>query len=287
MRYFIAVAEELHFGRAALRLHIGQPPLSQQLRRLEIDLGVALLRRTKRKVELTAAGSAFLEEARAVLAQATRARDVAVRAARGEVGALSIGFVPTCDGRLLSRTIEALRRSAPALRIQITSLNTAAQATALIAGTLDAGFVRLPLSDPLLEVQVIQRERVWVSMPERHRLAAQAEVSLAEVAAEPLVLFPRTIAPGYYDALLDMFAHCGLRPVVVQEAEQVQAILTIVAAGLGLSIHPEATTAIGFPGIVYRRLHAALTVDTALAWRRDRRADGLPLLLEAVGPLLG
>ena len=287
MRYFIAVAEELHFGRAALRLHIGQPPLSQQLRRLELDLGVQLFRRTKRKVELTAAGAAFLDEAAAVLAQAARARNAAIRAAKGEIGELAIGFVPTCDGRLLSRVIATLREMAPGLRVRIESLSTAAQATALITGTLDAGFVRLPLSDPLLKVELVQSERLWVSMPDEHRLARKAELVLEDLAGEKLVLFPRMIAPGYYDALLDMVAHRGLRLPVVQHAEQVQAILTIVSAGLGLSLHPEATTVLTYPGITYRPLDVALTADTALAWRSDRGADGLPQLLEAVRSVTG
>jgi DNA-binding transcriptional LysR family regulator len=276
------VAEELHFGRAALRLHIGQPPLSQQLRRLELDLGVQLFRRTKRKVELTAAGAAFLDGANAVLAQAARARSAAIRAANGEIGELVIGFVPTCDGRLLSRVIARLRDVAPQLRVRIESLSTSAQATALITGALDAGFVRLPLADPLLMVEPVQREGLWVSMPDQHRLAAKAVLVLDDLAGENLVLFPRMIAPGYYDALLDLMARRRLRLPVSQHAEQVQAILTIVSAGLGLSVHPEATTVLAYPGITYRRLDEAFTADTGLAWRRDRSADGLTQLLNVV-----
>lgn len=272
-RQFLAVAETLHFGRAAQALHMTQPPLTQAIQLLERRLGVLLFERTRRSVALTPAGAALLEPARQLLQQAAalpgRARD----AARGEVGRIRLGFVSTIAFGPLPLWLRAFRQAQPGITIDLREATGDVQLEAFAQQELDAGFVlhapgiALP---PTLQRLSLGVEPLLLALPEStpKRLAAAA------LLREPLVIFPRAIAPSLYDAVLAFYHRHGVTPVIAQEAIQMQTIVNLVSAGLGLALVPQAMRSLQRPGIVYRALPAALAdgaprAETSLVWRPD------------------
>jgi DNA-binding transcriptional LysR family regulator len=259
LRYFIALAEELHFGRAAERLGISQPPLSQQIARLEKELGVSLLRRTSRSVALTAGGQAFLEEARRTLAQAQHAVHVARGAERGEVGELRVGFVPACGA--IPRGVRRFTRQYPAVRLTLRNLTTADQLEQLASGKLHVGFVHLPIDARGLIVELVQQDSVLAAVPERHPLAGQPAVSLRSFAGEPFISFPRGAAPGLHDYMITSFREAGVTARVAHETDSILARLRMVGAGLGLSLIPSYAERLPRPGVVLRPLKPAKLVS--------------------------
>ena len=270
LRYYVAVAEELHFGRAAARLGIAQPPLSQQIRRLEDELGVLLLRRTRRRVELTEAGRVFLEEARRTLAQAEQAMRAAQRAQRGEIGRLDIGYVGSAAYDALPEALRAFRDRFPDVELGLHELSTAQQAQALHERRLDVGFLRPPLYDAALVHEVIVREPLVVALPATHPLASQRRIPLRALATEPFILYPRSVAPGPYDQLMSLCRAAGFSPRVTQEAVEMQTIAGLVAAGIGVALVVATVQDLRSGGVVYRALaDAAPTMDLALAWCAD------------------
>lgn len=276
LRYFVAVAEELHFGRAAARLLMAQPPLSQQIRQLEDELGVALFARTRRRVELTQAGEVFLAEARLVLAAADQAVRSVRRAGRGEIGRLAVGFTGSAIYGVLPLIFRVYRERFPDVNLVLQELPTADQVQALHAGRIQAGFLRLPLADDTLRIETILHEPIIVALPASHPLAAAAVVPLAALRAEPLVLIPRHVSPGLHDQILSACRGAGFSPHVRQEANQMQTIVGLVAAGLGLSLVPAAVQNLQTPGVVYRPLDTpGPRLDLGLAWRHD---DPSPVL---------
>jgi DNA-binding transcriptional LysR family regulator len=282
LRYFLAVAEELHFSRAAGRLHMAQPPLSQQIRQLERELGVVLFNRTKRHVELTAAGHAFLEEARRVLAQSERAVRAAQRAARGEIGQLTIGFVPSADLDILPRVLRAWNARFPHVEIELHSLLPIAQIEALREGRIHIGFVRLPVDEGGLVVERIQREPLLAALPHRHRLARSPLVRLADLANDTLILFPRDIAPGYYDAFISACRRAGFTPRVLHPGSM-QTNLGLVSAGLGVSLLPASIRNLRRTGVVYRPLAPPVPqVEMAAAYSPEERSAVLPAFLQVL-----
>lgn len=269
LRYFVAVAEELHFGRAAARLNIAQPPLSQQIRRLEEMLQVPLFRRTRRRVELTDAGRAFLEGAREALRQVEAAVHRARRADAGEIGHLALGFVGSAAVSVLPDLVRRLRSRFPGVKLALVEQTTAQQVEALLAGRLQAGLVRPPLVARGLEVRTVAREPLVVALPAGHPLAAGRDVPLPSLAGEPFVLFPREQGPGLHDLVLAACAEAGFSPAVVQEATQMQTIVGLVAAGLGVALVPGSVRRYRQRGVVFRPLRGPVpTVDLAVAWRR-------------------
>jgi DNA-binding transcriptional LysR family regulator len=269
LRYFIAVAEELHFGRAAQRLHIAQPPLSQQIRRLEDDLGVGLLHRTNRRVELTDAGRAFLVEARLTLAQADRATQVASRAARGEVGRLIIGHMASAELNVFPRLLPVLRRRYPAIELEFQLLGASEQLRLLRDGAIHVGFVRLPADDRTLTVRPIVREPLVVVLPERHPLARRRSVTLRALRGERFVLFPRRHAPGYYDTLIAICRQAGAEPMIVHDTDRLHTTLSLVATGRGVSLMPKCVAGLGGIGVVYRPLRPRVA-DTVMGLAYNR-----------------
>jgi len=210
LRYFVAVAEELHFRRAAERLHISQPPLSQQIRALEDELGFALLIRTRRRVELTPAGEAFLRDARALLGELDGAVATARRIDAGQTGRLRIGFVGSALLSIVPGTVERFRASRPGVAIELRERSTVDQLRAVSAGVIDVGLVRPPIDDESgLRAEIVLRERTVAALPTAHPLAALARVPLRRLAVEPLVLFPREQAPGFHDLLIEALAAAG------------------------------------------------------------------------------
>ncbi len=258
LRYFVAVAEELHFRRAAERMHISQPPLSQQIRALEDELGFALLVRTRRRVALTPAGDAFLRDARALLGELEGAVATARRIDAGQTGRLRINFVGSALFSILPGTVERFRRSRPAIELELHERATVDQLRAVRSGLADVGLVRPPIEDDAgLRVQTVLRERTVAALPAGHPLAGLTRVPLRRLAAEPLVLFPRDQAPGFHDLLIDALAGAGIAPRVIQYAPEMLTIIGLVAAGTGVSLVPESVQRLGLDGVTYRAVAGA------------------------------
>ena len=271
MRYFMAVAERLHFGRAAQSLHISQPPLSRAILALEQRLGVALLARSRRRVELTAEGAHFLEEARRITAQLERSVQELRGMAAGEQGRLRIGFVSLADYGVLPGLLKGFKAARPAVALALREMLSPEQAAALAAGELDFGLLLPPVDgEAALEHLVVQRERFLVALPSRHRLAREAgRLAVSELAGEPFVMVPRDIAPGLYDMVRGLAARAGIPLNVAQEAIQMQTVVSLVSSGLGVAIVPASVSNLGRRGVAYRELadrHPRL--DLWLAWRR-------------------
>jgi DNA-binding transcriptional LysR family regulator len=276
LRYFIALAEELHFGRAAQRLAITQPPLSLALRALEEELGVVLVARTRRRVALTHAGTTFLAEARAVLARTVDAALLAQAAARGEVGRLRIGFMTASVFTLLPPVLREFAARRPGVRLELRELTLPQQIAALRAGDIDAGFVRPPVADADLDSEALLAEPLRVALPSGHRLAAARRIRCARLATEPFVMFQR--APGLvlHDLVLGFCLQQGFVPRVAQEASQTHAVVGLVSAGIGVALVPASAEKLRLRGVEFRPLaEKSPAVGTSLAWRR---ADASPVL---------
>ena len=276
LRYFVAVAEELHFRRAAARLHISQPPLSQQIARLEEELGCRLLSRTRRRVELTAAGEAFLRDARSMLDELDVAVATVRRIGTGQAGLLRVNFVGSALLSIVPGIIQSFRRGRPDVEIELRERSTLEQLRALAGGLLDVGLVRPPIdADEALVAEVVMRERTVAAIPSEHALAKRTRISLRSLAAEPLVLFPREQAPGFHDLLTGRLAATGRSPHVVQYAPEMTTIIGLVAAGIGLSPVPASVAELGLEGVTYRPLTGA--PDTELL-AVTRAGDESPLV---------
>lgn len=289
LRYFAAVVEELHFGRAAERLRMAQPPLSQHILNLEKEIGVKLFERTKRRVELTEAGRVFLDEARLILQHAEQAMRAAQRASRGEVGRLRIGFVMSATCSLLPPALQTFRTRYPAVELALEETTTESGLEALRERKIRACLLRLPVnSDRTINVEPALRERLVLALPAGHRLSHQSPVSLRALAGEPFVLFPRSQGQSFYDRIVSLCHKAGFSPRVAQEATQMQTILSLVAAGIGVALIPETVQSLRGEGVVYQPLRER-TPETglALAWRRDDAAPVLTNFLNVVGEEAG
>jgi DNA-binding transcriptional LysR family regulator len=289
LRSFVAVAEERHFGRAAERLHIAQPPLSQQIRRLEAELGVTLLHRTTRSVELAPAGEVLLVRAREILAAVDGATEDARRAARGEFGRLAVGFTGSATYALLPQLAAALRSGLPGVVLDLRGeLLTPAQVTGLLDGTLDLGLLRPPVRERALEVEVLRREPLVAVLPQTHRLAAAKAVPLEQLEAEPFVTYPSHFRSVVHDAVEETCAAHGFRPRVALEVSETATLVSFVAAGLGVSLVPQSVSHMTVEGAVYRPLaREAAEVELAVAWRRDDETPVLGRALAVVRRALG
>jgi DNA-binding transcriptional LysR family regulator len=269
LRFFIAVAEELHFTRAATRLRVAQPHLSQEIRRLEDELGVALLVRDRRHVELTAAGRAFLAEARIVLAASAGAARAAQRAARGEIGQVRIGFASSAGFGLLPDAVRRFRQQWPGVELSLQELNSNEQVDMLRSGRLDVGLFHPPeVSEPGLAFEVLIHDPLIVAMPEGHRLASRARIPIAALAAEPWILFPRHVASRLFDEIHRACAEAGFIPRAAQEAVKLSTIISLIASGLGIGLVPMPLARLRLWRTVCRPLAApGPQVPLALGWR--------------------
>jgi DNA-binding transcriptional LysR family regulator len=271
LRYFVAVAERLHFGRAAEALHISQPPLSRAIRALEDELGVALFIRTRRRVELTPQGTRLLEEARRVTGHLERTVHELRAMAAGGHARLRIGFVSLADYGVLPGLLKAYKSAQPGVRLALREMLSPDQAAALAAGELDFGLLLPPVTGAArLEHLVVQRERFVLALPAKHRLAAgKGKLALASLAGEPFVTIPRQIAPRLYDIVAQLAAQAGMALNIAQEAIQMQTVVSLVSNKLGAAIVPASVANLGRRGVAYRELadrHPRL--DLWLAWRR-------------------
>ncbi len=283
LRYAVALADELHFARAAARLHIAQPPLSQQIKALEEELGVRLFDRTSRRVGLTDAGAAFIAEARRTLASAEHAIEAARRAARAETGRLAIGYVSSASYELLPAVLRAFRRRAPDVLLVLEEMNSSEQSRGVLAGTLDLGFVRRPPpTDRRLAGTVVWREPIVVAVPRDHPLAAPRAIRLRQLAVEPFVIFPARPRPSWADVALDLCRGAGFEPRVVQEAVEMVSALSLVAAGIGVALVPGAVRAVRRPGVVFRPLTPAPWSELMLVRRNEPPTALIARFLEVV-----
>jgi DNA-binding transcriptional LysR family regulator len=269
LRYFVAVAEELHFGRAAERLHMAQPPLSQQIRQLETEIGFDLFRRTKRSVQLTEAGQLFLDQVRVIFAQVDRAIQIGRQASRGELGQMVVGFVGSAAYNVLPPILQAMRTQVPGVVVELRELTTVQQLQWVAEGNIDVGFVRPPVDLPGIESEVIFQESLMVALPECHPLCQGKTVAVRSLLHEPFIQFPRVLAPGLYDPIISLCQQAGFSPNVVQEAIQMQTIVSLVAAEMGVAIVPASLQNLQRKGVVYKSL-AEVTplVAIALVWRQ-------------------
>ncbi|RQR64324.1 LysR family transcriptional regulator [Burkholderia sp. Bp9126] len=272
-RYFVTVAEERHFGRAATRLSMTQPPLSQAIRALEDALGVALFARTKRSVALTAVGAALLPDVRKLLEAADALPPLARSLARGETGSLALAFVSTADYGLLPSLLHAFGARYPRVRLQLAEATSDVQIEELVAGRIDAGLIIPPVPPrhaAELSYLPVVREPLVLAMPATASPDAPDDVPvrLADVAALPLVIFPRRLAPGFYDIITGCYGAAGETPRIGQEAIQMQTIVSLVSAGMGVALVPQSLRNLRRTGVVYRPLAGgAPVVETGLVWR--------------------
>jgi len=283
LRYFVAVAELRHFGRAAARLHMAQPPLSQQVRQLEAELGVELLRRTTRRVDLTDAGAAFLQRAREVLAAVDAASVEAQRIGAGLEGRLVVGCVGSATYSLLPSLARTLREELPAVDFSFRGeMLVPDQAAALLAGEIDLALLRPPVDHPGLVLTPLRRERLIVALPDGHRLAGRKRLRVADLRDEDFIVHPghgRSVMSGL---VLSLCREAGFEPRVRQEVGETSTLVTFVAAGLGVALVPEPVAALGVAGATYRPLVGGGQVELSAA---TRAGDDAPVLARALAIL--
>ncbi|MDF5730756.1 MAG: LysR family transcriptional regulator [Rhizonema sp. PD38] len=283
LRYFVTLAEELHFGRAAERLHIAQPPLSQQIRQLEIELGFYLFHRTKRKVQLTEAGLVFLEEAQQILKQLEQAIQIGRQTSRGEIGQLALGFVSSAAYNVFPKILRTFRTCLPGVVLELHELTTFQQVQWLREGRIDVGFIRPPIEETGFKTETIFREPLVVALPETHPLANKLNLSLASLCSEPFILFSRINAPGLYDTLISLCQQAGFSPMVVQEAIQMQTIVSLVAAEIGVAIVPASLQHLQRTGVVYKIVQEPTPeVPLNMIWRQDDISPTVQRFIEVV-----
>ncbi|MDY7578076.1 LysR family transcriptional regulator [Herbaspirillum sp. RTI4] len=285
LRYFIAVAEEKHFGRAAVRLHMTQPPLSQTIQALEDALGTLLFTRTKRSVSLTAAGEALLPEAQRLLLQTAALPDLVRRAAGGAAGVLSLAFISSADYSILPPLLQQFRARYPQVRIELREATSDVQLDQLGEGKIDAGLLLPPLSDKIkrtLDYLPVLSEPLIAVVP-TGALPGTGPIALRQLADLPLIIFPRRIAPGFHDTIMSCFRDADVVPDIGQEAIQMQTIVGLVSAGMGMALVPQSVSNLRRPGVDYRSLRGATPlIETGLAWRRDNPSPVLRAFLDLI-----
>jgi DNA-binding transcriptional LysR family regulator len=270
LKYFIAVAEEMHFGRAAKRLHIAQPPLSQQIMNLEGELGAKLFDRSRRAIQLTDAGLYFLKEARQLLIHVEQAAETARRIFRGQAGRLSVGFVGSVVHTFLPEGLRLFRDRFPDVELGLQELNTAEQITSLHARRIDVGFLYLDAQDSLLASQTLTRAPLMAVLPKKHALAGRKALDIRDLAQQPFIANTRSSEPVVRDAFISLCHSAGFSPRIAQEAGHVQTVLGLVAAGLGVCLLPDFIKNIRRPGVRYVPLSGSPpVVKLAVVWRSD------------------
>jgi DNA-binding transcriptional LysR family regulator len=284
LRYFIAVAEELHFGRAAERVNICQPPLSQQIKNLEEELGTLLFHRKHKKISLTDAGTAFLEDAKQILKQVDSAAEKVRGITRGVVGRISLGVVLPAMDTFLPDAIRVFRLQNPMVEIQLLEMGTMAQLDALRAGHIHVGVMRLFQHNTKgLIVERIIEEPYVLAVPSEHRFASLDTVPLGSLDGEPIIFFPRRFHPALHDRIIACLSAAGCTPVVAQETTTKFTSIALVAAGLGLALVPASTRKQGRPGVVYLDISGELPmVELSLVWREETESPALRNLVGSI-----
>ena len=284
LRYFVAVAEELSFTRAAARLHTSQPSLSQQIRHLEAEVGVTLLERTRHRVALTDAGRVYLREARDVLSRVTHAAHLAHQAAEGRAGDLSVGTFPAADVKILPTLRAHLATRLPNVRLVLHSKYAVEPIAGLRQGTLDTAFLRGPLAEDDLEVVELLQERIVVVLPAHHPLARKKRIPVRLLNDLPCITMARPLAPALHDSIAALYRQARIRMHAVLDADNVLGHLNLVQGGLGFALLPDYVGAILPPGVVMKPLDwaPAPTVSIVLAWKKGHRSGAVRAFVDLV-----
>jgi DNA-binding transcriptional LysR family regulator len=283
LRYFLALTEERHFGRAAARLHIAQPPLSRQIQALEKELKCQLFIRGKHPVELTPAGSAFLKYVRRAFAELELGVVEARRAKAGESGRIVVAYPSSLATSGLTELLRFYRGRFPAMELVLREMPPQDQLDALKTHAVDVGFVRGAVFDKDLATERVRRERLVVALPSDHPLASarRTKISLATLADEPWIVFPRVRGPSFFDQFISLCREAGFSPRIVQEAPQLD-IISLVAAGFGVAVVPSSVSALGRSGVVYLEIAGSPRADLLAAWRVDETSAAVHEFLAAV-----
>ena len=283
LRYFVAVADELHFGRAAERVFVAQPTLSQQIKTFEDEVGARLFDRSRRAVALTDVGRVLLPHARRVLAEAERAEAAVRAAAEGRAGGLRVGYEAPIMRDGLADSIRVFRAEVPDASLDFWEAGSQEQTEAVREGRADVGLVLLPVDERGVEVRTLGAAPTVVVLPEGHPLAGRKTVALVELEGEPQIAWAREPSPEVYDAYLRASQAVGFVPTVVQEVRHVESLLGLVAAGVGVGTVHQARVQPGYPGVAYARLvEPELTIETGVVWRRGNESPLLARFLEAM-----
>jgi len=285
LRYFVAVAENLNFTRAAAKLHLSQPSLTRQIHNLEEEIGVLLLNRSRSQVALTEEGRAFLVDARRILALATESIQAVQRLSRGETGQLNIAYLSNFNVELLPETLRAFRRSFPHVALNLFDMTPAEQFRALEAHRIDLGFLGLrPPAAAAKELQweSIARHRTVVVLPAKHRLAQKRQVNLGELKTMFFVGMSEKTHPGFRDWLCETCRPAGFAPRILQDAELEPALMTFVAEGLGVTLAREHIKKVPHPGVAFRPLAPPVKTDYCIAWNRDNDSRALQQYIQTV-----
>ncbi|ANN69472.1 hypothetical protein BAU08_07165 [Bordetella bronchialis] len=290
LRQFIAVAEELHYGRAAQRVGIAQSPLSQAIQRLEAHVGTPLFLRNKRSVSLTPAGRVFLEEAHQWLRYERIAVERAQHAAGGEIGQLSIGFIGSAGYGFMPELIGRFRERYPQVSLRVVEMTTKDQLEQLKGRSLDVGMLRTPLPQEgaMIRTRLYQYDRLMAALPMQHPLAGRKRIALRQLAGDSFVAFSRDKVPAAHAQLISACATAGFHPRIEQECAQVASVVCLVAAGLSVALIPSNLASLIHPKVRYIPLSddtAYLRQEISLAWRRDDDNPALASFLEAARPL--
>jgi DNA-binding transcriptional LysR family regulator len=289
IQYFVAVAEEAHFGRAAERLQMAQSPLSQQIKALEAEMGVVLFQRTTRKVELTAAGERFLPRARAILASVDEAVTEAAQVADGRLGRIAIGFTGSATYDLLPSLVRVLRADLPGIELDIHGeMLTPDQVAALLDGTLDLGLLRPPVRTAEVDVHVLRREPLIAVLPEHHPLADRDRVQLSDLRDDPFITYPSRNRSVVYEAVIDACERAGFFPRTIDEVAETSTLVSFVAAGLGVALVPASVQHLRITGATYLPLAGTTReVELALATRAGETSPHVARVRARAEALIG
>lgn len=283
LRYFLAVAEDMNMTRAARRLHMSQPPLSRQIRQLEDELGVALFSREAKHLRLTEAGRFLVGQAEKLLLLADEMKEGALRVGNSQQRWLNIGFVPSNLYGFLPALLRRYRAENPEVEVELSEHMTLHQLEALKRGRIDVGFGRVLLSDAAIRSEVLFEEPLYAVLPSRHPLGAQPTVSLAALALEPFLLYPSRPRPSYADHVLSLFHSRGLAPTIAQEVNEVQTVLGLVAAGVGVSLVPRSVQKMRGEDVIYRPLsEKGVSAPVVLYHRLGDSSESLTHFLDTV-----
>ncbi|NKF24278.1 LysR substrate-binding domain-containing protein [Solimonas marina] len=286
LRCFVTVAEELHFSRAAERLHMTQPPLSRQIQLLEHAIGAALFVRNNRVVRLTPAGRTLLPEARTILRLAENASLSARRVSRGEAGVVSVGFTAAAGYEFLPGAIARWREEAPDIELRLKEMVSGQQLEALDAGRLDFGLLRPPVTRDGMRSKRVVRETLVAAFPANHPLASSESLTLKSFDRQPFVMYAPDEARYFYDLVARIFSRVDVNPLYGQHVSQVHSVLALVRAGLGVALVPHAATSLRYEGIIFRDvagLSPARPVELYLVWKEDNDNPALPHFLAGIG----
>lgn len=283
LRYFVTLAEKRHFGQAAEALHIAQPALSQSIRQLENGLQVELLDRSTRPIRLTSAGRTLLREGRALLSQFTRAEMLAKQEGATDGGRLIIGVTGTAALEFAVPALRAFGRRRPDVQVSLREMSSPQQLGALDTGEIHIGFVRPPVADEKISIRLVHTDPLYLALPSDHPKAQSERIRLVEMSGTAFVIFERDEAPGFHDLMLHVCRAAGYVPTMIQEAQQMTTMLSLVGGGFGCALVPRSARRMNIPGVAYRPLlDYSPTAELYAAWLPDKQAPFIGELLDVI-----